>query len=73
MLRNIILRDIKKIENPAILNHLFEYLQLLKKNLKPERGNAAQVIGLAGSISNEEAKRIRQVVETEFNNIEGAW
>jgi hypothetical protein len=73
MLRNIILRDIRKIDNPAILNHLFEYLQLLKKNLKVERGNTASVLRFAGSIGNEEAKRVSQVVETEFSKIEGEW
>ena len=73
MLRNIIIRDIKKIDNPAILNHLFEYLQLLKKNLKLERGNTALVLRFAGSISNDEAKRVSQIVETEFSKIEGGW
>jgi len=73
MLRNIILRDIKKIDNPAILNLLFEYLQLLKKNLKVERGNTSLVLRFAGSISNDEAKRLHQVVETEFSKIEGEW
>ena len=73
MLRNIILRDIRKIDNPAILNHLFEYLQLLKKNLKLERGNTALVLRFAGSIGNDEAKRVSQIVETEFSKIEGGW
>jgi hypothetical protein len=73
MLRNIILRDIRKIDNPAILNHLFEYLQLLKKNVPPYQGNAALVLRFAGSISGVEAARARKVVEQEFSKIEGEW
>lgn len=73
MLRNTILRDIRKIDNPAVLNQLFEYLQLLKKNMILQRGNTSQVLRFAGTISNAEAKEMRQVTESEFNTIEGEW
>lgn len=48
MLRNTILRDIRKIDNPAVLNQLFEYLQLLKKNVNTQQGNTAAVDLLNG-------------------------
>jgi hypothetical protein len=73
MLRNTILRDIRKIDNPAVLNQLFEYLQLLKKNVNTQRGNTAAVLSFAGTIGNVEAKAVKQVVENEFNTIEGEW
>lgn len=73
MLRNIILRDIRKIDNPLVLNQLFEYLQLLKKNTSPPRGNTALVLRFAGTIGQTEAARIKQVIENEFSTIEGEW
>jgi len=73
MLRNTILRDIRKIDNPVVLNQLFEYLQLLKKNVNTHRGNTAAVLRFAGTIGNSEAKAVKQVVENEFSTIEGEW
>lgn len=73
MLRNTILRDIRKIDNPAVLNQLFEYLQLLKKNTNSQRGNTAAVLRFAGSIGNAEAKEMKQIIEREFNTIEGEY
>jgi len=73
MLRNTILKDIRKIENPAVLNQLFEYLQLLKKSANSQRGNTAAVLRFAGTISNAEAMEMQQIVEKEFSTIEGEW
>lgn len=73
MLRNTILKDIRKIDNPAVLNQLFEYLQLLKKNANMQRGNTAAVLHFAGTISNAEASAMKQIIENEFSATEGEW
>lgn len=73
MLRNTILRDIRKIDSPEMLNQLFEYLQLLKKNMTRQGGNTKAVLRFAGTISDSEAKDMKRIIEGEFNNIEGEW
>ncbi len=70
MLRNTILRDIRKIDNPEMLNQLFEYLQLLKKNMTRQGGNTKAVLRFAGTISDSEAWEMKRIIEHEFSVVD---
>lgn len=68
-----ILSDIDNIGNPALLNQVYEYLQLLKLNKSMKIKNQPDVLKFAGSLSSKDAKEISAIIENEFNEIEGDW
>ncbi len=72
--REKILIDLNSIEDPSLLNQIFEFLQILtKRPSAPIKSNKAQVLSFAGSIDKEEAEEIKKSIEEEFNQIEGDW
>ena len=73
ILKEQILKDIEKIGNPQFLNQIFEYLQLMKKSIPIDSLNREAVMRFAGSIDDEEARLMKQLIEDEFSNIEGEW
>ncbi len=66
-----ILSDINSIGNPALLNQVYEYIQLLKLNRSLKLKNQSEVIKFAGSLSIKEANEISAIIDSEFNEIEG--
>lgn len=71
-LQQNIIREIQTIED---LNALFEiqnFLQNLQK-IRFQKPNTAAVLQFAGSISDEEAKEMKECIDSEFNNIEAEW
>ena len=72
-IRENIISDIGKIKNPALLNQIFEYIQLLKQNKALKINNIDKVLGFAGTLDNKQTKEIQELIGDEFNNIEGEW
>ena len=70
-----ILLDINEIKNPTILKQVFEFLQTLKESdaFSREESNGSEFWKSVGVLSDEDAKELTQIIDTEFNNIEGDW
>jgi len=68
-----ILKDVKKMENPRLLNQLFGYLRLVQHTQTVVIGNRKAVLQYAGILSDSEAKQITQSINSTFNSIEGEW
>jgi len=73
LLKNQILKDINSLDNPQVLNQLFEYLQEVKHSTAKPKPNRDAVLKFAGMLSNAEANKLRKVIKEEFNNTEGEW
>ena len=63
-----ILKDVKKMENPRLLNQLFGYLRLVRSTQNTVIGNRKVVLQFAGILSDSEAKQIKQSVNNTFNS-----
>lgn len=72
IVKDQILKEVKKIENPRLLNQLFSYLRLMRET-SAVVGNRANVLRFAGILSNAEAERISKSINETFNAIEGEW
>ena len=72
-IRENIISDIGKINNPALLNQIFDYIQLLKQNKALKINNIDKVLSFAGTLDNKQTKEIQELIVDEFNNIEGEW
>ena len=59
-------------ENSRLQTQLFDFLKLLKANM-PLRRNVDNVLSHAGSIDNDTAREITQIVNEEFGKIDGEW
>ena len=59
-------------ENSRLQTQLFDFLKLLKANM-PIRHNVDKVLSHAGSIDNDTAREITQIVNEEFGKIDGEW
>ena len=71
-LKDEILVDITAIKSPNLLNQIYEFIQLVKKNsTASEVGNRDEVLSLAGLLSDADAEEITATINNEFNNIEG--
>lgn len=65
--------DIEDIQNPNILNQIQAFIKLVKRNIPNNDKNIKAVLANAGSISDQEAKKLHCLINNEFNNIEGDW
>ncbi len=72
-IRDQILVDLEKIQNLRILYQILDYIRLLRKNLEVGKGNVDEVLECAGSLPREDAEKIREDLENQFNEIEGEW
>ncbi len=74
-LKEKILLDLAEIKNPSILNQIFEFIQLVKKEVPTpiQEQNKKEVFQFVGVLSDEDAREINGVIDSEFNNIEGEW
>ncbi|TLV02260.1 hypothetical protein [Dyadobacter luticola] len=59
-------------ENSSLQTQLFDFLKLLKANM-PVRSNVDQVLSHAGTIDNDAAREITQIINDEFGKIDGEW
>ncbi len=67
-----ILIAISHMDNQQQLNELLEYVR--KLNADADKGsNVKRVLSFTGTISDEEAQRMRKIIDEEFNTIEGEW
>ncbi|WP_184176110.1 hypothetical protein [Rhabdobacter roseus] len=66
-------RDVALIsENSYLQTQLYDFLRLLKANM-PRKSNVDEVLALAGTIDNEDTQEITQIINEEFNKIDGDW
>ncbi|MEL6193854.1 MAG: hypothetical protein AAFR66_17460 [Bacteroidota bacterium] len=74
-LREKILSELKTVDNPRLLGQIFDFLQILKQNgsNSPSGSNRESVIALAGSIPKQDGLEMQQIIDQEFNKIEGEW
>ncbi len=68
-----ILLDLSEIGNSRLLYQIFEFVHLIRKNIKPGEGNIKEVLSFAGSLPDEDATQIQRDISEEFNKIEGEW
>lgn len=73
ILKEQILQDVNRIGNHQILNQLYYYLQSIKKLVPQEKANKDTILSFAGLLSDEEAKELTKIINSEFNKIEGEW
>ncbi|MCB0586000.1 MAG: hypothetical protein KDD06_11825 [Phaeodactylibacter sp.] len=66
-IRERILLDLAEIGNSRLLYQVFEFVHLIKKNVKPEEGNIKEVLTFAGSLNDEDARQIQKDISEEFN------
>lgn len=71
--REKLVLDIKAIENPSILNQIQEFIALIKRNMPQSDSNIEMVLSNSGMISDSEATELHDLIDKEFNNIEGDW
>jgi hypothetical protein len=64
-----LISEIQEMANPIVLVQLFEFWQLLKKNTIPH----SPILSYAGCLEDEEAEEMRQLIQSEFQHIEGEW
>lgn len=67
-----ILKEISHIDDQRKLNELLEYVRKLNSDADV-RGNIKKVMAFTGKLSDEEAKRLHDSLDNEFNQIEGEW
>ncbi len=73
-LKDQILLDLSTIKNPYLLNQIFDFIQLQKKMYATaQESNKNDVLQFAGVIDDKEAENLSNIIDEEFNQIEGGW
>ena len=67
-----LIAEIEAIDNPIALVQLFEIMQLIKQNPTKNRSNTL-LSRFAGCLDNADAQDMRNIINNEFNKIEGEW
>ncbi|MCH8316984.1 MAG: hypothetical protein IIA88_00575 [Bacteroidetes bacterium] len=62
--------DYIRILSPELLSQAYHYLELLKSNDNKQTGNWKNYIGC---ISDKDAQEQKELIDREFENIEGEW
>jgi hypothetical protein len=69
-LKEQLLTEIRDLPDPLVIAQLFEFWQSLKRTtLLPN----SSIWSYAGCLSDNEAQEIRQLIQSEFQRIEGEW
>lgn len=68
-IRHQLIHDIRLL-SPELLSQTYHYLELLKST---EQNKKSSWKSYVGSISDEEALSQKELIEKEFENIEGEW
>lgn len=73
-LKDKILIDLEHIENPSTLNQIFEFIREIRQaHSVAHKSNRKRVLRFAGKIRAEDANEIIEIIDSEFNTIEGEW
>lgn len=73
-IKDKILSDLKAIHDPVILNLVFEFIRVVMPGTKEKaQGNKDAVLVFAGCLSSEDTLDINNIINQEFNTIEGDW
>lgn len=67
-----LIAKIEHIDNPIALVQLFEIMQLMQYNLPHLKDNAI-ISQFAGCLNDTDAQEMRNIINHEFNQIEGEW
>ena len=72
-LKQQIIMDLDLLEQMGLLLALWQLVEVMKQQVRlfPQVYNP--ILAHAGTISDEEAEEIRQIIDQEFNTIEGEW
>jgi hypothetical protein len=68
-IRHQLIHDIRLL-SPELLSQTYNYLELLKSSDNSTKSSWKSYVG---SISNEEALAQKELIDKEFENIEGEW
>ena len=68
-----ILNTIKKVDDPSLLNTIYDYVCLLEMQNIAFFSNKNKVLHFFNIISDEEAQQMQHCIDSEFNHIEGEW
>lgn len=74
-LKKQLLSKIQKINDVHVLEHLSKYVENLNKKTEhhSKESNFEAVMSMAGTIDDNEAVEMTQIINEEFNKIEGEW
>lgn len=72
-IREQILSDIQAIQHPQLLHQIYDYLQIIKKTDANLTANRNSVLEYVGIINDADATEMLQIIDAEFNQIEGEW
>lgn len=65
-IKQLIVADIEKIDDPLLLNQLLGYLQIMKRASAQMSPNREVFLACIGSISNETADDLQKTIREEF-------
>lgn len=68
-----LISEIQGVANLTALVQLFEFWQLLKKHVSTPPSLSMSIFALAGTLDDAEADAMRQLIQAEFQHIEGEW
>ena len=68
-----ILKDVRSMESPKLLNQLFGYLRLVRNVTNTSGSNRNNILQFAGTLSDTDAKQISKSIHDTFNQVEGEW
>lgn len=73
--REQIIKAVANTEDPQLLQELLAFLDAREKQdpNRPPRGSYEAIRRHIGTISDEDAKEMTDIINREFNNIEGEW
>lgn len=66
-----LISEIQGVANLTALVQLFEFWQLLKKHVSTTP--SLSIFALAGTLDDTEADAMRQLIQAEFQHLEGEW
>ncbi len=72
-LKQQIIMDLDLLEQMGLLLAIWQMMEVMKQQVRlfPQLYNP--ILEHAGTISDEEADEIKQIIDQEFNTIEGEW
>lgn len=72
--REEIIKTVANTEDSQLLRELLAFLESRKRDPnQPARGSYEAIIRHKGTLSKEDADEMTDIINREFNNIEGEW
>ncbi len=66
-----LIAEIERIDNPVILVHIFEMMQLIIQTPQYQKNNL--ISKFSGCLNDNDAQEMKAIINSEFNQIEGEW